>query len=170
MSAAIETLHVPVEAHGVVVVHALGAAAYSGYVAWMVPGIAVPVLALAVGLAALFVFDRQRVAWCASHAAVLSVLHLRSLPAGAPFEPIQLGLAAFVLASAAMTSWPYAVPRWAIVVPIAVAALVAFPGGIVGGMLAAARPLSALEVIITGRTKDRWLVWSPVVSAARGGR
>ena len=152
--------------HGLVVVPMIGALAYSGYVAALVPAVAVPVLALAVGLAALLVFDRQHGAWCASHAAVLSVLHLRSVPDGAAFEVIQLGLAAFVLTSALMTLWPTAVPRWAMALAIAAAALVAFPGGIVGGMLAAARPLSALEVIITGRTNDRWLVWSPV----RGGR
>ncbi len=162
---AVASLHVRVEAHGVVL-HMIGAAAYSGYVATLVPEIALPVLALAVGLAALLVFDRQRVAWCASHAVVLSVLHLRSVPVGAPFEVVQLGLAAFVLCSAAMTLWPYAVPRWAVAMAIVVGALVAFPGGMVGGMLAAARPLSALEVIITGRTQDRWLVWSPL----RGGR
>ncbi|MNC97491.1 hypothetical protein D3C83_151630 [compost metagenome] len=53
------------------------------------------------------------------------------------------------------------------------ALLVGAPAGLgpgiaaaLAGLLAGMRPLAALEVVVAGRTTDRWLAWSPLQGGA----
>jgi hypothetical protein len=168
---------------GFLVLRVVLAGLYAGYVAVQVPDVTVPVLAALGGLAAVLVFDApRRAAWCACVVVVLAVLHARALPAAAPFVAVQLGLAAFVVASGALSlvAAPAVVRLgWVLALAGGLGLLVGAPAGLseavaglAGGLLAGLRPLSALEVIVGSergdlRELDRWLAWSPLV---KGGR
>ena len=160
------------------------AALYAGYVIVQVPAVIVPALAIMAGLAAVLVFDGpRRAAWCACAVVVLAVLHARVLGSDAPFVPIQLGLAAFAVGSATLSliAAPAGVRlSWVLVAAGGIGLLVGAPAGAVeavaglaGGLLAGMRPLSALAVIVSGRSAGRevdgWLAWTPIVHAP-GGR
>jgi hypothetical protein len=153
--------------------------AYAGYVLIQLPDTLVIVLALLGGLVAAALLEtraRARRAWCASFAAIVAALHARVLPAEAPFLTTQLGLAAFVLASAGLTLFsPVRRVKLEVVLVTAVGLglCVGMPvgagaalAGATGGALAGMRPLSALEAIVHGRSADPWLAWAPVASAS----
>lgn|GEM_PF-3559612 len=152
-------------------------ALHASYVVVQLPSLLVPTAALMCGLAAVLVFDApRRVAWCASAAVVIAVLHARMLPADAPWLVIQLGLAAFVVATATLTLIaPRVRVRIALVLALAtvLGCLVGAPAGAgsaiaggLGGLLAGMRPFSAIEVVMRGYTTDRWLAWTVI----KGGR
>lgn len=179
---------------GLVAIRVLLTALYTAYVAIQLPSLLVPLAALLCGLAAVLMFSSEqarpsragrpasdasrRVAWCAAAAVVIAVLHARALPGDARWLVIQLGLAAFVVASATLSLLivPDGVKvRLGVVLAIAagLGGLVGAPAGAASGMagaiaglLAGMRPLSALEVVALGRTNDRWLAWTVV----EGGR
>jgi hypothetical protein len=158
------------------------ALAYAGYVAFQLPSLTVPVLALTVGLAAALLFEAARAgdgrqsAWCASFAVILAALHARALPEDARFAEIQIGLAAFALSSATLTLLrPRRAAPVALLATVVIAlalgvgatmGAVAFVAALVGASLAASRPLSALAVIRGRPSEDPWLVWRPL----SGGR
>lgn len=152
------------------------AALYSGYVAFQLSALAPIALALWLGLFATLALDPRRApAWGSCHALVLALLHLRQLPAEAPLAVVQVGLAAAVAASALLSLGPAPrSPRLASVLPISatLGGLLALAGpghllvGALSGALAGLRPLGALGAI-SGRARDPWLAWSPLVGGSR---
>lgn len=164
------------------------ALAYGVYVIVKLPELLLPVLALMVGLAAALVYESsrarreagvgRRAAWSASFAVIVAVLHARALPADSAHLVIQIGLAAFVATSATLTLFMPArsVGRAALLAAVGALGLAvgasigpaATGSALTGAALAGTRPLSALEVIRVGHTRDPWLMWAPITS--RSGR
>ena len=154
---------------------------YAIDVASTTPGVALAAAAIALGAIALQglapAAPRSRpAAWVGAGAVVLAVLHARGMPGEAPWLTTQLGLAAFVAATgaSALVS-PRARPRlaWVVGAGATIGLALALPAGeavagVVGGVLAAARPFTVMALAAARDPDDPWLAWSPIAPSSRG--